>query len=68
MTDTHAIDAVTFDNKGTRVHSFVRGYTDYQMDYSKLQIISKWSKFVRWKFEWNEIIHLALADINVKRT
>ena len=34
MTDTHAIDVVTFDFKGTRVHSFVSAYTDYQMDYS----------------------------------
>ena len=33
MTDTQAIDAVTFDFKGTRVHRFVSGYTDYQMDY-----------------------------------
>ena len=31
MTDTQAIDAVTFDFKGTRFHSFVSGYTDYQM-------------------------------------
>ena len=34
MTDTQAIDVVTFGFKGTRVHSFVSGYTDYQMDYS----------------------------------
>ena len=34
MTDTQAIGAVTFDFKGTRVHSFVSGNTDYQMDYS----------------------------------
>ena len=33
-----------------------------------MQIISKWSKFVRWKFEWNAFIHLELADINAKRT
>ena len=32
MTDTQAIDVVTFDFKGTRVHSFVSGYTDYLMD------------------------------------
>ena len=40
MRDTQAIDVVTFDLKGTRVHSFVSGYTDYQTVYSKLQIIS----------------------------
>ena len=31
--DTQAIDVVTFDFKGTRFHSFVSGYTDYQTDY-----------------------------------
>ena len=34
MTGTQPIDVVTCDFKGTRVHSFVSGYTDYQMDYS----------------------------------
>ena len=34
MADTQAIGVVTFDFKGTRVHSFVGGYTDYQMDNS----------------------------------
>ena len=34
MTDTQAIDVVTFNFKGTHVHSFVSGYTDYQTDYS----------------------------------
>ena len=34
MTDTQAIDVVTFDSKGACVHSFISGYTDYQMDYS----------------------------------
>ena len=34
MTDTHAIDVVTFDFKGTCVRYFVSGYTDYQMYYS----------------------------------
>ena len=34
MTDTQAIDVVTFDFKGTRIHSFVSGYTDNQIDYS----------------------------------
>ena len=29
--DTHAIDVVTFDFKGTRVRCFVSGSTDYQM-------------------------------------
>ena len=47
MTDTQAIDVVTFDFKGTSVRSFVSGYNDYQMDYSLVQIISKCSKFVR---------------------
>ena len=32
MTDTQAIDVATSDFKGTHVHSFVSGYTDYQMD------------------------------------
>ena len=39
--DTQAIDVVTFDFKSTRVHSFVSGYTDCQMDYSKVLIIFK---------------------------
>ena len=34
MTDTQAIDVVTFDFKGTRVPCFVSDYTGYQMDYS----------------------------------
>ena len=34
MTDTEAIDAVTFDFKGTRVRCFVVGSTDYQMNLS----------------------------------
>ena len=34
MTDTQAIDVVTFDFKGTRVHSFVRGSNGYQINYS----------------------------------
>ena len=34
MTDTQANDVVTFDLKGTRVHSFVSSYTDYQKDNS----------------------------------
>ena len=68
MTDIQAVDVVTFDFKGTRVRCFVSGYTYYKMDYSKVQIISKWSKFVRWKSEWNAFIHLELADIVVKRT
>ena len=34
MTEIQAIDVVTFDFKGIRVHSFVSGYTDYQMDCS----------------------------------
>ena len=29
MTDTQAIDVVTFDFNGTRVRCFVRGSTDY---------------------------------------
>ena len=46
MTDTHAVEVVTFDFKGTRVRCFVSGHTDYQMDYSKVQIISKSLKIV----------------------
>ena len=34
MTDTQAIDVVTFDFKGTRVRCFVSGATGFQMDYS----------------------------------
>ena len=41
MTDTQASDVVTFDFKGTRVHSFVSGYTEYQMDFYLKQTISK---------------------------
>ena len=39
--DTYGIDVVTFDFKGTRVCCFVSGYSDYQMGYSKMQIIFK---------------------------
>ena len=41
MTDTQAIDVVTFDLKGTRVRCFVSGSTDYQMNLSYLQNVSK---------------------------
>ena len=34
MTDTQAIDVVTFDFKGTRVRCFVSGSTDYQLNLS----------------------------------
>ena len=68
MTDTQAIGVVTFDFKGIHVRCNFSGSTDYQMDYSYVQIIFKWSKSVRLKFEWNAFIHLELADINVKRT
>ena len=34
LTSTQAIDAVTFDFKGSRVRCFVSAYTDYQIDYS----------------------------------
>ena len=34
MTDTQAIDVVTFDFKGTRVRCLFSGSTDYQTDYS----------------------------------
>ena len=49
MTDTQVIDVVTFDFKGTRVHCFVSGSTEYQMNFSLVQIVSKQSKFVRCK-------------------
>ena len=32
MADKPAIDVVTFDFKGTRVHCFGSGSTDYQMN------------------------------------
>ena len=41
MTDTQAIDVVTFDFKGTRVRCFVNGSTDYQMNVSKVQNVFK---------------------------
>ena len=41
MTDTQAIDVVTFDFKGTRVSYFVSSSTDYQMNLSELQNVSK---------------------------
>ena len=41
MTDTQAIDVVTFDFSGTRILCFVRGSTDYQMNLSLLQNVSK---------------------------
>ena len=68
ITGTEAIDAVTFDFKGTRVRCFVSGSTGYQMSFSSVQNVSKWLQLVIWKFEWNAFIHLELADINVKRT
>ena len=41
MTDTQAIDVVTFDFKGTCVRCFVSGSTDYQMNLSLLQNVSQ---------------------------
>ena len=46
MTDTQAIDAVTFDFKGTCVRCFVSGSTDYQMNLSLLKKVSKLSQWV----------------------
>ena len=34
MTDTQAIDVVTFDFQGAHVRCFVSGSTDYQMNFS----------------------------------
>ena len=34
MTDTQAVDVVTFDFKGTRVRCFVSGFADSQMNVS----------------------------------
>ena len=39
MTDTQAIDVVTFDFKGNRVCCCVSGSTDYQVNYSSVQIV-----------------------------
>ena len=36
MTDTQAVDVVTFDFKGTCVRCFVSDSTDYQMNLSLL--------------------------------
>ena len=33
MTDTQAIDVLTFDFKGARVRGFVSGSTDYQINF-----------------------------------
>ena len=41
MTETQAIDVVTFDFKGTRVRYFASGSTDYQINVSKVHIVSK---------------------------
>ena len=41
MTDTQATDVVTFDFKGTHVRCFVSGSTDYQIDFSYVQDVSK---------------------------
>ena len=41
MTDTQAIDVVTFDFKGTRVRCFVSRSADYQMNVSYVQNVSK---------------------------
>ena len=41
MTDTQAIDVVTFDFKGTCVRCFVSGSTDYQINLSLLQNVPK---------------------------
>ena len=41
MTDTQAVDVVTFDFEGTCVRCFVSGSTDYQMNLSLLQNVSK---------------------------
>ena len=41
--DTQAIDDVTFDFKGTPIRCFVGGSTDYQMDFSLVRSVSKWS-------------------------
>ena len=41
ITGTEAIDAVTFDFKGTRVRCFVSGSTGYQMSFSSVQNVSK---------------------------
>ena len=40
MTDTQAIDVVTFDFRGTRIRLIVRGSTYYQMNLSLLQNVS----------------------------
>ena len=44
MTDTRAIDVVTFDFKGTCDRCLVSGSTDYQMNLSLMKNISKWSQ------------------------
>ena len=41
MTDTQAIDVVTFDFRGTRVRCFVSGSTDDQMNISWVKNVSK---------------------------
>ena len=41
MADKQAIDVVTFDFMGTRVRCLVSGSTDYQMNISYVQNVSK---------------------------
>ena len=41
MTDTQAVDAVTFDFKGTHVRCILCGSTDYQMKFINVHNIAK---------------------------
>ena len=41
MKDTHTVDVVTFDFKGTRVCCLVRDSTDYQINFLKMHNVSK---------------------------
>ena len=41
MTAKQAIDVLIFDFKGTRVLCFISGSTDYQMNFSLVQIVLK---------------------------
>ena len=45
MTDTQAIDVVTFDFKGTRVRCFVSGSNDYQVKFSRYRSFLNRCKF-----------------------
>ena len=61
MTDTQAIDVVTFDFKGTRGRCFVSGSTDYQMNYSYITLVNVKAPVVATTNWWWLISALVVA-------